>query len=132
MGSLFIMQKIHNLFARHRIERTTCSLGRYSEELVREFYASYVTTLRSQIDRRAAPAKQALLEHVRVRSIHVNISLPSISQYMYGKDVDANRTPLIPEFDYRWQIVKDCQFLCEPSLRETTRRWMDLHLSIDG
>ena len=30
------------------------------------------------------------------------------------------------------QIVKDSQFLREPSLRETTKKWMDLHLSVDG
>lgn len=51
------MPEIHNVFTRHRLEWTTRSLGRYSEELVREFYASYVATLISQIDRRAIPAK---------------------------------------------------------------------------
>ena len=61
------MQEIHNLFTRHRLEWTTRPLGRYSEEMVREFYASYVATLRSQIDKQAAPAKQAPLEKVRVR-----------------------------------------------------------------
>ena len=61
------MPEIHNLFTRHRLEWTACPLGRYHEEIVREFYASYVATLRSQIDRRAAPAKQDLLEQVRVR-----------------------------------------------------------------
>ena len=30
------------------------------------------------------------------------------------------------------QIVKDGQFLREPSLRDTTNRWMALHLSVDG
>ena len=53
------MPEIHNLFTRH-----AHPLGRYSEEMVREFYASYIATLRSQIDRRAAPAKQAPLEKV--------------------------------------------------------------------
>ena len=82
------------------MEWTTHSLGRYSEELVREFYAFYMATLRSQIDRRVAPAKQAPLEHVRVRGIQVDISLLAICQYLYGEDVDANRTPLTAEFDY--------------------------------
>ena len=108
------------------------SLGCYSEELVREFYASYLATLRSQIDRRASPTKQAPLEHVRVRGIQVDISLSAIRRYLYGEDFDAYRTPLTAEFDYQWQIVKDGQFLCEPSLRETTKRWMALHLFIDG
>ena len=50
----------------------------------------------------------------------------------YGKGVDANQTPLTAEFDYRWQLVKDGQFLSKPSLRETTKRCMALHLSFDG
>ena len=36
------------------------------------------------------------------------------------------------EFDNRWKIINDGQLLREPSLRETTKRWMDLHLSVDG
>ena len=63
-------------------------------------------TLRSQIDRRVALTKQAPLEHVRVRGIQVDISLPAIRRYSYGGDVDANRTPLTAEFDYRWQLSK--------------------------
>ena len=58
------MPEIHNLFTRHRLEWTTRPLGRYSEEMVRELYVFYVATLRSQIDRRAAPAKQAPLPQV--------------------------------------------------------------------
>ena len=53
-----MMCEIHNLFTRHRLEWTALPLGRYNEEMIREFYASYVATLRSQIDRRASPAKQ--------------------------------------------------------------------------
>ena len=107
-------------------------MGRYIEELVREFYASYVGTLRSQIDRPDAPAKQAPLEHVRVRGFEDDISLHAIRRNLYDEDIDANQTPLTAEFEYRWKIVKDGQFLREPSLRKTTKRWMALHLSIDG
>ena len=95
-----MMPEIHNLFTRHRLEWITRLLGRYSE-VVREFYASYVATLRSQIDRRAAPAKQAPLEQVRVHGVQVDISLPAIRWFLYGENVDANRTPLTTEFDYR-------------------------------
>ena len=56
-GSLPTMPEIHNLFTRHRLEWTARPLGRYSEEMVREFYVSYVATHRSHIDRRTAPAK---------------------------------------------------------------------------
>ena len=72
------MPNIHNLFTRHRLEWTARSLGRYSEEFVQEFYASYVTNIRSKIDRQASPAKQAQLDDVRVRGIQVDISLPAI------------------------------------------------------
>ena len=82
-------------------------MGHQSEELV---HASYVATLRSHIDRRAALAKQAPLEHVRVRGIQVDISLPAIRRYVYGEDVDANQAPSTTEFDYHWKIVKDGQF----------------------
>ena len=75
------MPEIHNIFTRHRLEWTACPLGRYSEEVVRDFYASYVATLRSRIDRQAAPAKQAPLEQVRVRGVQVDISLPAIRRY---------------------------------------------------
>ena len=126
------MPEVNNLFTRHRLEWTARPLGCYNEEIVQEFYASYVTTLRSKIDWRAAPAKQAPLEQVRVRGVQVDISLPAIRRFLYGEGVDATRTPLTTEFDYRLQIVKDGQFLREPSLRETTKRWMALHLSVDG
>ena len=75
--------------------------------MVREFYSSYVATLRSQIDRWDAPAKQAPLEKVRVRGVQVDISLPTIHRFLYGESIDATQTPLTAEFYYRWQIVKD-------------------------
>ena len=50
-GSFPTIPKIHNLFTRYRLEWTAHSLDRYSEDLVREFYASYVATLKSQINR---------------------------------------------------------------------------------
>ena len=63
--------------------------------------------------------------------MQIDISLPAIPRFLYGEGVDATRTPLTSEFDNRWQIVKDGQFLREPSLRETTKRWIALHLSVD-
>ena len=44
-GILPTMLEIQNLFTRHRLEWTAPPLGRYSEEMVREFYESYVATL---------------------------------------------------------------------------------------
>ena len=64
--------------------------------------------------------------------MQVDISLPAIRRFLYGKGVDATRTPLTAEFDYRWKLFKDGLFLREPSLRETTKRWIALHLSVHG
>ena len=119
--SLPTMPEIHNLFTRRRLEFKAHALVRYSEDMVREFNASYVATLQSQRDRRASLAKQTPLKNVRVLGIQVYISLPLIRQYLKGKDVDANRTPLTAEFNYRWQIIKNGQVLRESSLREPPR-----------
>ena len=100
-GSLTTMLDIHALFTRHCLDLTARALGRDIEELVRDVYASYVATLRSQIYRRDAPAKQAPLDHIQVRGKWVDISLLSILRYLYGKDVDATRNPLTAEFKYR-------------------------------
>ena len=55
--------------------------------------------------------------------MQVDISLPAIRRFLYGKSADATWTPVTAEFDYRWQIVKDGQFVREPAVRETTMRW---------
>ena len=72
------------------------------------------------------------MEQVRERGVQVDISLPTIRRFLYGEGVDATRTPFTAEFDFLWQIVKDGQFLRELSLRETPKRLMALHLSVDG
>ena len=54
--------------------------------------------------------------------MQVDISLPAIRRFLYGESADATRTPITAEFDYRWQVVKDGEFLREPALRETTKR----------
>ena len=41
------MPEIHNIFTRHCLEWTARLLGRYSEEVVREFYTTYIAALRS-------------------------------------------------------------------------------------
>ena len=80
----------------------------------------------------AAPTKHAPLDHIRVHGKRVDISFLAIRRYLYSENVDATRTPLTAEFDYRWKLVKYGQFLCEPELRETTKRWIDRYLSFDG
>lgn len=77
------MTDIHGLFSKQRLDWTARNLGRYNMELVIEFYDSYMTTLQSQIDKRAATAKQAPLDHIRVYSkwvSHCQTSTVSIQQ----------------------------------------------------
>ena len=82
-GSLPTMPEIHNLFTRHQFEWTTRPLGRYSEEMVREFYASYVATLRSQIDRQDSPAKKPHRSRSEYRAYSFTFQcLPSAGFYM--------------------------------------------------
>ena len=89
-GCLPTMPSIHGLFTEHRLEWMARDVGRYSEELVRESYALYVVTLRSQRDTRADPAKQAPLEHIRVRNKRVEIYFKAIRRYIYDKTLNSN------------------------------------------
>ena len=45
-GSLHIVLKVHKMFTRQKLEWMARSLESYREEVVREFYDSYVATLR--------------------------------------------------------------------------------------
>lgn len=68
---------------------------------MREFYASYVASLQGPLDRRSNPANQEPLKYVRVQGYQIDISSPTIRRFLYGRDIDAEKVPLIPEFDYR-------------------------------
>ena len=82
------------------------SEGPYNEEMVREFYISYVAALWGPSNRLANPANQVLLTYVLVRGRQVDISSPSIHRFLYGEATDAGRVPLTAEFDYKWKVVK--------------------------
>ena len=66
MGSLHTLPTVHDLLTRHRIEWMARSMGSYSEEIMREFYPSYVETLKGTSDRRSNPNKHILLTDVQV------------------------------------------------------------------
>ncbi|KAG5590165.1 hypothetical protein H5410_040679 [Solanum commersonii] len=55
IGSLLTVPDIHRLFNLHKCDWMARHLGTYSEEIVREFYASYATTLRGSISKRSKP-----------------------------------------------------------------------------
>uniref|UniRef100_M1DM43 Integrase core domain containing protein n=1 Tax=Solanum tuberosum TaxID=4113 RepID=M1DM43_SOLTU len=57
-GSLYTMPDIHHLFQRHKCEWMAHDPSTYSEEIVREFNASYATTLRGRIHKNAKAATQ--------------------------------------------------------------------------
>lgn len=89
---------------------------------MRDFFASYVASLRNSLDWRTYPSKHAPLKNVRVNGKRVDISLPAIRRFLYGADIDATRIPLTPEFDYRLKLVKVGQFQGEIVFKETTKR----------
>ena len=47
-------------------------------------------------------------------------------------DVDATWTPLTAEFDYRWKLIKDGQFHCEPEVKDTTKWCISQCLFVNG
>ncbi|KAG5630754.1 hypothetical protein H5410_002471 [Solanum commersonii] len=58
-------------------------LGTYSEEIVREFYASYAATLRGQIHKNTKAASQDPLISTMVQGVSVDLShTPSASSFM--------------------------------------------------
>lgn len=42
IGSLRTVSMVHDLFTRHRLKWTVKSVGSYKEDIVKEFYASYI------------------------------------------------------------------------------------------
>ena len=63
-GSLNTVPTVHDLFTRNLLDCMARSLGSYSVEIVLEFYASHVATLRGSLDRRSNPAKHDSLTDV--------------------------------------------------------------------
>uniref|UniRef100_M1DWJ5 Integrase core domain containing protein n=1 Tax=Solanum tuberosum TaxID=4113 RepID=M1DWJ5_SOLTU len=70
--------------------------GTYSEEIVREFYASYAATLRGLISKRSKPLAQDPLTSTMVRGCPVDISPATISLFLYG-----------PTTGHSWYIAAD-------------------------
>uniref|UniRef100_M1DUY5 Integrase core domain containing protein n=1 Tax=Solanum tuberosum TaxID=4113 RepID=M1DUY5_SOLTU len=57
-GSLHTVLDIHRLFNVHKCDWMARDPGTYSEEIVREFYASYAATLRGSISKQSKPIAQ--------------------------------------------------------------------------
>lgn len=130
--SLHTVLDVHKLFTRYCLKWIARILGTYSEEIVQEFYAFYVETLRGSLDRQVKVAKQDPLTTVLVRGCRVDISLITICCFMYGTSTNITRFPLTLNFYYRWDMVKSCQFQRIVEQKEVGKRLLAQHLSIDG
>ncbi|KAH0750729.1 hypothetical protein KY290_029961 [Solanum tuberosum] len=71
-GSLHTVPFIEELFQRDKYEGMAWGPGNYSEEMTREFYASYATTVRNAIPKRAKPLAQPPLQST-LREPHVEV-----------------------------------------------------------
>ncbi|KAK4724052.1 hypothetical protein R3W88_026831 [Solanum pinnatisectum] len=77
-------------------------LGQLSEEMTREFYTSYVVTIRDVISKRAKPLAQPPLQATLVQNFAIDISEATIHLFIYGP---AHTLPInIAEYDYRMGI----------------------------
>lgn len=114
--SLHCVPDAHALFTRDRLEGMDRSVGHYREEVVREFYASYVETLQCFMDRRSNLIQRAPLYNVRV----------------CGINKDSTREPFTPEFYYRWTLIKESHFKRDAGVRESIKRWIAQHILMDG
>ncbi|KAG5614513.1 hypothetical protein H5410_014337, partial [Solanum commersonii] len=83
-GSLHTVLDIHRLFNLHKCDWMAREPGTYSEEMVREFYASYAATLRGSISKRSQPLAQDPLTSTLVRGCPVDIFPATIRRFLYG------------------------------------------------
>ncbi|KAG5591453.1 hypothetical protein H5410_041967 [Solanum commersonii] len=104
-GSLHTAPDIHRLFNLHKCDWMARDPGTYSEEIVREFYASYVATLRGSISKRSKPLAQDPLTSTLVRGCSVDISPATIRRFLYGPTMGHSWSLNTAEFDYRWDII---------------------------
>ncbi|KAG5596036.1 hypothetical protein H5410_037268 [Solanum commersonii] len=109
-GSLHTVPDIHRLFNLHKCDWIARDPGTYSEEIVREFYASYVATLRGSIFKRSKPLAYATLTSTLVRWCPVDISPAMIRRFFYGPTAGHSWSLNTAEFDYRWDIMRSGAF----------------------
>ncbi|KAG5600404.1 hypothetical protein H5410_031774 [Solanum commersonii] len=81
--SLHIVPDIHRLLNLHKYDWMARDPGTYSEETMREFYASYAATLRGSISKR---------------------------RFLYGPTAGHSWSLNTAEFDYKWDIVRSGAF----------------------
>ena len=95
------------------------SLESYSEEVVREFYASYLATFRGSFDMAETCQTRPTHKGFSLR-LRVDVSPTSIRRFLYGVPFGAARDPLTLEFDYMCNLVNSGQFQRNRDQREST------------
>lgn len=89
-------------------------LGSYNEEIVWEFYPSYVSNLRGSIDMWEKPANQDPLNSTLVRDYSINILEFTIHLFLYIPTTSLQWRRNTLEFYYRFEIVRSGEFLICP------------------
>ncbi|KAG5610301.1 hypothetical protein H5410_021582, partial [Solanum commersonii] len=131
-GSLHTIPDIHRLFNLHKCDWIARDSGTYSEEIVREFYASYAATLRGSISKRSKPLAQAPFTSTLVRGCPVDISSATIRRFLYGPIAGHSWSLNTTEFDYRWDIVQSGAFQRNAEQREAVILWLSRYIAVDG
>lgn len=80
---------------------------------------------------RKKTTKLDLLTKVLVQGCRVDTSPTSIRRFLYGESSDVTQDLLTLEFSYRWDMVKSFQFHRIVDKKETAKRCIAQHLSID-
>uniref|UniRef100_M1DLY7 Integrase core domain containing protein n=1 Tax=Solanum tuberosum TaxID=4113 RepID=M1DLY7_SOLTU len=106
--------------------------GTYSEEIVREFYASYAATLPGSIDNRSKSTAQDPITSTMVRGFPVDISHTTINRFLYGPGPDHTWALNTTEFDYRWDVVRSGAFMRNAEQTETVILWLAKYIVADG
>ncbi|KAG5579551.1 hypothetical protein H5410_050178 [Solanum commersonii] len=131
-GSLHIVPDIHRLFNLHKCDWMARDPGMYSEEIVREFYASYATTLRGSISKRSMPLAQGPLSSTLVLGCPVDISPATIRRFLYGPIAGHSWSLNTAEFDYRWDNVRSGAFRRNAEQGEAIILWLARYIVADG
>ncbi|MCD9642078.1 hypothetical protein HAX54_028712 [Datura stramonium] len=86
INALNEVPKLKRLFEGYNMYWMAKTLGKYSIEMVCEFYANYYYTLEKKASSKKAIKKEPVLDFVRVRAIPVDISERTITKVLMGGD----------------------------------------------
>ena len=87
MDELRTLTDIWPVFERYGLGWMAQPSGRYSSELVREFYASYAASVDLGTPVGQKFILQPILTHVMVHGTHMDISEQTIHRFLFGFDV---------------------------------------------